>query len=51
MEHSPLADPTRQTQESHLRHDVNRLTLQHFGGSYQVDEEQGSIRFSVGVQG
>ncbi len=51
VEHSPLADPTRQTQESHLRHDVNRLTLQHFGGSYQVDEEQGSIRFSVGVQG
>lgn len=51
VEHSPLADPTRQTQESHLRHDVNRLTLQHFGGSYQVDEEQGCIRFSVGVQG
>ena len=50
VEHSPLADPARQTQESRLRHDINRLTLQRFGGSYQVDEEQGSIRFSVGVK-
>lgn len=47
VEQSPLADATRQTQESGLRHDINRLTLQYFGGSYQVDEEAGSIRFSI----
>ncbi len=47
VEQSPLSDPARQTQESRLCHDINRLTLQHFGGYYQVDEEQKRIRFSI----
>ena len=47
VENSPLADPERKTQESGLRHDINRMTLHFFGGSYQVDEVKGSIHFSI----
>lgn len=33
---SPLADDAFVTQETTIRHDINRLLLEHFGGSYQV---------------
>lgn len=37
IEGSPLADANRENQESALRHSINRLTLEYFGGSYKVD--------------
>lgn len=33
---SPLADPEFLSQEVSIRHDINRLLLEHFGGSYTV---------------
>lgn len=33
---SPLADPAFVSQEVSIRHDINRLLLEHFGGSYTV---------------
>lgn len=33
---SPLADSKYDGQEASLRHDINRLLLKHFGGTYQV---------------
>ena len=35
---SPLADPAFVSQDTLIRHDINRLLLKHFGGSYQVEE-------------
>ena len=37
IEGSPLADRNRENQESILRHQINRLTLEYFGGSYATD--------------
>lgn len=36
---SPLADPALACQETFIRHDINRLLLEHFGGSYQVSPQ------------
>lgn len=36
VENSPLADSLYAGQETSLRHDINRLLLKHFGGTYQV---------------
>lgn len=33
---SPLADRKHNGQESSIRHEINRLLLKHFGGTYQV---------------
>lgn len=33
---SPLADPACNSQEVSIRHEINRLLLEHFGGSYQA---------------
>ena len=39
---SPLADPEFISQKVSIRHDINRLLLEHFGGSYIVStDEQG----------
>lgn len=39
---SPLADPNFLSQEVSIRHDINRLLLAHFGGSYATTaDEQG----------
>lgn len=47
IEGSSLADPRNRSQETSLRHDINRLTLQYFGGSYQVTEERQTIDFTL----
>lgn len=36
---SPLADPAFVSQETIIRHDINLLLLQHFGGDYFVNQE------------
>lgn len=36
IENSPLADTLHAGQETSLRHDINRLLLKHFGGTYQA---------------
>ncbi|MEG2126439.1 MAG: HAMP domain-containing sensor histidine kinase [Bacteroides sp.] len=36
INNSPLADPQNFSQEVSIRHDINRLLLEHFGGSYTV---------------
>lgn len=36
ISNSPLADPAFLSQEVSIRHDINRLLLEHFGGSYVV---------------
>lgn len=33
---SPLADKKHTSQETSIRHDINRLLLKHFGGTYQI---------------
>lgn len=33
---SPLADKKHASQETSIRHDINRLLLKHFGGTYQI---------------
>lgn len=33
---SPLADPACSSQQVAVRHEINRLLLEHFGGSYQI---------------
>lgn len=40
---SPLADRKRQTQQTEVRHSINRLTVAHFGGTYILlpDEPEG----------
>lgn len=41
---SPLATGNQKEQETSIRHDINRLLLKHFGGTYQVitDATEGS---------
>lgn len=39
ISNSPLADRTFVSQETIIRHDINRLLLKHFGGTYQVNEK------------
>lgn len=34
---SPLADPQLQTQKVEVRHNINRLTITHFGGTYTIE--------------
>lgn len=46
---SPLADVRNCNQETDLRHSINRLTLEYFGGSYRVEEEQQTIHFALRV--
>lgn len=36
IHNSPLADPKFLSQEVSIRHDINRLLLKHFGGTYTV---------------
>lgn len=36
INNSPLADPEFLSQETSIRHDINRLLLKHFGGTYTV---------------
>ena len=43
---SPLARAEEQNQRRSLRHRINQLTLQHFGGSYKVDLATQTIMFS-----
>lgn len=43
---SPLARAEEQNQRRSLRHRINRLTLQHFGGSYEVDLKKQMVSFS-----
>ncbi|MGN0049045.1 MAG: histidine kinase dimerization/phospho-acceptor domain-containing protein [Bacteroides sp.] len=46
---SPLADVRNCNQETDLRHSINRLTLEYFGGSYRVEEETQAIRFEFKI--
>lgn len=39
ISNSPLADRAFVSQETIIRHDINRLLLKHFGGTYQVNEK------------
>ena len=39
ISNSPLADPVFVSQETIIRHDINLLLLQHFGGDYFVNQE------------
>lgn len=39
ISNSPLADRTFVSQETIIRHDINRLLLKHFGGTYQVNDK------------
>jgi len=39
INNSPLADPAFVSQETIIRHDINLLLLQHFGGDYFVNQE------------
>ena len=39
IRNSPLADPAFVSQETIIRHDINLLLLQHFGGDYFVNQE------------
>lgn len=34
---SPLADPELQTQKVEVLHSINRLTIEHFGGTYTIE--------------
>lgn len=36
---SPLADPQLQTQKVEIRHNINRLTIEYFGGTYIVEPD------------
>lgn len=36
---SPLADPQLQTQKVEVRHSINRLTIEYFGGTYIVEPD------------
>lgn len=36
ISNSPLADPACNTQEVIIRHEINRLLLEYFGGSYEI---------------
>lgn len=39
ISNSPLADRAFVSQETIIRHDINRLLFKHFGGTYQVNEK------------
>lgn len=39
ISNSPLADRSFVSQETIIRHDINRLLLKHFGGTYQVNDK------------
>lgn len=39
ISNTPLADRAFVSQETLIRHDINRLLLKHFGGTYQVKEK------------
>lgn len=39
ISNSPLADPAFVSQETIIRHDINLLLLQHFGGNYFVNQK------------
>ena len=43
---SPLARAEEQNQRRNLRHKINQLTLEYFGGSYQVDLAAQLVKFS-----
>ncbi len=36
---SPLADPALQTQKVEVRHNINRLTIEYFGGTYIIEPD------------
>lgn len=36
---SPLADPKLQTQKTEIRHAINKLTIEYFGGTYAVEPD------------
>lgn len=43
---SPLARTEEQNQRRSLRHKINQLTLQYFGGHYEVDLKMQTVKFS-----
>lgn len=43
---SPLADRELQTQKTEIRHNINRLTIEYFGGNYAIDPEESAITFT-----
>lgn len=36
---SPLADPKLQTQKTEIRHNINRMTIEYFKGTYTIEPE------------
>ncbi len=40
LHNSPLADPAFATQSVAIRHEINRLLVEHFGGTYQIKSKQ-----------
>ncbi len=40
LHNSPLADPAFTTQSVAIRHEINRLLVEHFGGTYQIKTKQ-----------
>lgn len=50
---SPLADAGLHTQETEIRHNINRMTVEYFGGTYVVEPdatEGPTIRFTHGLK-
>lgn len=47
VDNSPLANLEGENQENTLRHDINRLTLNYFGGSYEVDYELDRVSVTI----
>lgn len=43
---SPLADRELQTQKTEIRHNINRLTIEYFGGNYAIAPEESAITFT-----
>ena len=39
ISNSPLAEHNFASQETIIRHDINRLLMKHFGGNYQVNDK------------
>lgn len=39
MTNSPLADPKFQTQKTEIRHNINRMTIEYFRGTYTIEPE------------
>lgn len=46
IDNSPLADPAFLSQEVSIRHDINRLLLAHFGGTYTATTDAPTIVFT-----